>query len=101
MTMQPLTISAGSAMSPCSTTSWYQAAKSWARGVIRDSGIPDYYLSTDPLADARGSEILLELSGSSHSEPRPSGSRSGHQKSASRLLNSHLLLRPTDPLADA
>src|SRR5271170_660076 len=39
MTMQPLTISAGSAMSPCSTTSWYQAAKSWLRCVIGDSAM--------------------------------------------------------------
>src|SRR5947209_3883294 len=38
--MQPFTISAGSAMSPCMTTSWYQAAKSCARGVIFDSAIP-------------------------------------------------------------
>src|SRR5579875_2604967 len=32
--MQPFTISAGSAISPWSTTSWYQAAKSWDLGVI-------------------------------------------------------------------
>src|SRR5579885_1539341 len=37
--MQPLTISAGSARSPCSTTSWYQAAKSLPRAVIGDSAI--------------------------------------------------------------
>src|SRR5690242_11437603 len=39
MTMQPFTISAGSAMSPSRTTSWYHCAKSWLRGVIRDSAI--------------------------------------------------------------
>src|SRR5437764_4306104 len=39
MTMQPLTISAGSAISPCSTTSWYQEAKSSFRAVMRDSAI--------------------------------------------------------------
>src|SRR5580658_5409164 len=37
--MQPLTISAGSAMSPWSTTSWYQAAKSRLREVMGDSAI--------------------------------------------------------------
>src|SRR5664280_678366 len=39
MTMQPLTISACSAMSPCKTTSWYQVAKSCARAVMGDSAI--------------------------------------------------------------
>src|SRR5579872_6470275 len=40
--MQPLTISAGSAMSPCKTTSWYHAAKSWLREVMGDSAINHY-----------------------------------------------------------
>src|SRR5579859_7235312 len=39
MTMQPFTISAGSAMSPSRTTSWYHCAKSWLRAVMRDSAI--------------------------------------------------------------
>src|SRR5690348_14093239 len=39
MTMHPLTISAGSARSPCRTTSWYQAAKSALRRVMGDCAI--------------------------------------------------------------
>src|SRR5580692_10991180 len=43
MTMQPLTISAGSAISPWITTSWYHAAKSFSRGVIGDSAMFDLF----------------------------------------------------------
>jgi hypothetical protein len=43
--MQPFTISAGSAMPPCGTTSWYQAAKSFSREVMGESAIRNFQVT--------------------------------------------------------